>query len=75
MFEIVKLKSEVYNKRAKAENFGASEKLSSEELIQHDIEKIREGIFSLGFEETSREIIHKFQLNFQKLKTFMDTID
>jgi hypothetical protein len=75
MFEIVKLKSDVYLKRIKAENFNANENHSSEEIIQHEIEKIREGLFNLSFEETNREIIHKFQLNFQKLKTFMESID
>jgi len=75
MFEIVKLKSEVYLKRVKAENFDASENHSSETLIQHEIEKIREGLFNLSFNETNREIIHKFQMNFQKLKSFMETID
>ena len=60
MFEIVKLKSDVYMKRMKAENYNANENYSSEEIMQHEIEKIREGLFNLGFEETNREIIHKF---------------
>ena len=60
MFEIVKLKSDVYLKHMKAENFNATENYSSEEIIQHEIEKIREGLFNLNFEETNREIIHKF---------------
>jgi ATP-dependent 26S proteasome regulatory subunit len=34
------------------------------------IEKIREGLFSLPFEETSREIIEKFRLNFSDFIEF-----
>lgn len=75
MFDIVKLKSEVYLKRMKAENFNANDNHTSEEIIQHEIEKIRDELFNLSFNETSREIIHKFQMNFQKLRTFMDSID
>ena len=75
MFDIVKLKSEVYQKRLKAENFNANENFTSEDIIHHEIEKIRDELFNLSFNETSREIIHKFQMNFQKLRTFMDSID
>jgi DNA-nicking Smr family endonuclease len=62
MFDIVKLKSDIYLKRMKAENYNANDTTaySSEEILKHEIEKIREGLFSLPFEETSREIIHKF---------------
>lgn len=54
MFDIVKLKSEVYTKRFKAENFNANEQqaFTSGEIIKHEIEKIREGIFNLPFSET-----------------------
>jgi len=70
MFDIVKLKSDIYMKRFKAENFtaGDSSAFSSEEVLKHEIEKIRESLFNLPFGETGREIIHKFQLNFQKLR-------
>jgi len=67
MFDIVKLKSDIYMKRFKAENFKADDPLSqqsSEAIIRHEIEKIRESLFSMPFEETGREIIHKFQANF-----------
>jgi hypothetical protein len=33
MFDIVKLKSEVYQKRLKAENFNANENFTSEDII------------------------------------------
>ena len=61
----------------KAENFNANDSAAytSEEILKHEIEKIREGLFSLPFEETSREIIQKFQINFAKLKQFMEGID
>lgn len=78
MFDIVKLKSDIYIKRFKAENFKADDPLcntSSEEILKHEIEKIRDSIFNLPFEETGREIIHKFKMNFQKLKSFMEKVD
>lgn len=78
MFDIVKLKSDIYMKRFKAENFTASDSqnaINSDEVIKHELEKIRESLFNLPFTENNREIIHKFQLNFQKLRQFMETID
>lgn len=78
MFDIVKLKSDIYMKRFKAENYKADDPMcntTSEEILKHEIEKIRESIFNLPFEETGREIVHKFQMNFQKLKNFMQKID
>ena len=77
MFDIVKLKSDIYLKRFKAENFNAGDAsaVSSEEILRHEIEKIREELFNLPFGETGREIIHKFQLNFQKLRQFMQSVD
>ena len=67
MFDIVKLKSDIYMKRFKAENYRADDPMcntTSEEILKHEIEKIRESIFNLPFEETGKEIIHKFQMNF-----------
>ena len=67
MFDIVKLKSDIYIKRFKAENYRADDGLmntNSEEILKHEIEKIRDSIFNLPFEETGREIIHKFKMNF-----------
>ena len=62
MFDIVKLKSDIYLKRFKAENFNAGDAsaVSSDEILRHEIEKIREELFNLPFGETGREIIHKF---------------
>ena len=66
MFDIVKLKSDIYMKRFKAENFNAGDQnsLNSEEILKHEIEKIRESLFNLPFGENGREIIRKFQMNF-----------
>jgi len=64
MFDIVKLKSDIYMKRFKAENFKADDLInqqSSEAIIRHEIEKIRESLFNMPFEETGRDIINKFQ--------------
>lgn len=59
MFDIVKLKSEIYMKRFKAENFDPNDKqaFSSEEIIKNEITSIKENLFNLNFEETGREII------------------
>ena len=74
MFDIVKLKSDIYMKRFKAENYNTNEQhaFSSEEILKHELDKIKESLFSLPFDETSKDIIHKFRMNFQKLKQFME---
>lgn len=74
MFDIVKLKSDIYMRRFKAENFKADDPLNqptSDELLRHGIEKIREGIFNMPFEESSRTIVSRFRENFEKLRKFM----
>jgi hypothetical protein len=77
MFEIVKLKSDIYLKRFKAENFNPNDvqAVTSETIIKNELKKIKENLFNLDFEEHGREIIHKFQLNFQKLREFMQNVD
>lgn len=47
----------------------------NEEIIRNEIERIREDIFNLPFEESGKEIISKFQTNIVKLKEFMEKID
>lgn len=49
MFDIVKLKSDIYMKRFKAENY--TDGISSEEILKNDIEKIKDELFNLDFEE------------------------
>lgn len=73
MFDIVKLKTDIYLKRFKAENI--TDGISSEEILKNDIEKIKEELFNLDFEEQGRDIVHRFRLNFQKLKDFMGNVD
>jgi len=53
-------------KRFKAENYNANAEhaISSEEILRNEISQIKENLFNLNFEETGREIIHKFQINF-----------
>jgi hypothetical protein len=73
IFDIVDFKSEIYMKRSKAEY--QQYEFDSEEMLRADIEKIREELFNMPFEESGREIIGKFQQNFKKLKEFMERID
>jgi len=61
MFDIVKLKSDIYLKRFKAENYNMNDQVvTSEEILKNEIQMIKENLFNLSFEETGREIIHKF---------------
>ena len=73
LFDIVDLKSEIYLKRMRAE--GVNEDEEREGVIRHEIERIREELFNLPFEESGKEIIQKFQFNFTKLRDFMSKID
>ena len=58
MFDIVDLKTDIYKKRYRAE-FN-DETVESEEAIRHEIQKIKEEVFNLPFEESGAEIILKF---------------
>ena len=60
LFDIVDLKTEIYIKRYKAEFGGSSSEIENEEGLRHEIERIREEVFNLPFEESSRELIRKF---------------
>lgn len=77
MFEIVKLKSDIYMKRFKAEHFNPndSEAVTSEAIIKNELKKIKEGLFNADFDQQGRDIIHKFQVNFQRLREFMRNVD
>jgi len=73
MFDIVDLKATIYRNRFEAE-------LSSQEgtpfdAVRHDLEKIREELFSLPFDQAGRELVAKFQRNFSKLRDFMERVD
>lgn len=79
LFDIVDLKTEIYMKRYKAEcsnlEGNSTGYYDNEEIIRNEIERIREDIFNLPFEESGKEIIAKFQTNLSKLKEFMEKID
>ena len=77
MFEIVKLKSDVYLKRFKAENYnpGEADTVTSEAIIKNELKKIKESLFNLGFEQHGQDIIKQFRVNFDKLKEFMKNVD
>lgn len=53
MFDIVKMKSDIYLKRFKAENFNPDDvqAVTSEEILKHEITKIKEQLFNMNFEE------------------------
>lgn len=78
LFDIVKLKSEIYTRRFKAELYTPDDplgKVQSEDVLRHEIEKIKEELFNLPFEENSREMINQFRINMSKLKCFMESVD
>lgn len=76
LFDIVDLKTEVFMKRYKAEFSQLNEqKADSEEVLRHEIDKIRDEIFNLPFQQSGQEIIQKFQANLVKLRSFMEKID
>jgi hypothetical protein len=81
MFEIVDLKTAIYRNRFEAElnlnnttgaDGGAPVPF---DLVRHDLERIREELFGLPFEQAGRDLIMKFQRNFQKLREFMERVD
>lgn len=47
-------------KRFKAE-YGESKEIDTEETLKHEIEKIRDEVFNMPFEESARDLISKFQ--------------
>ena len=79
MFDIVDLKSAIYRNRFEAElsllGNGGQEGAAPFDMVRHDLEKIREELFGLPFDQTARELIMKFQRNFHKLRDFMERID
>jgi len=72
MFDVVCLKNDVFTQRFKAEH---GKELANEEKMNANIESIREELFNLGFEESGKDTIAKFKLNFKRLREFMITVD
>lgn len=75
LFDIVDLKTDIFKKRYRADYNDDNIDFESEDVIRHEIEKIREEVFNLPYEEAGVEITQKFQQNFAKLKEFMTKID
>jgi len=61
IFDIVDFKTEIFMKRHKAE-FGSSgpSDFDSEDLLRSDIERIRDELFNMPFEESGRDLMRKF---------------
>ena len=68
MFDIVELKTDIYIKRYQAEYGGEDKEYDNEESIKSEIQKIRDEVFNLPFEDSAKEIVSKFQTNFVKLR-------
>jgi|LauGreDrversion4_2_1035121.scaffolds.fasta_scaffold415473_1 cob(I)alamin adenosyltransferase len=64
MFDIVDLKTTIYKNRFEAEFSQADGGLAPFDAVRHDLERIREELFSLPFEQAGRELVMKFQRNF-----------
>jgi uncharacterized membrane-anchored protein YjiN (DUF445 family) len=61
MIEVVCLKNDVFTQRFKAEH---GKDLENDEKVNARIEKIKDELFNLGFEESGKELISKFKANF-----------
>lgn len=74
LLDIVQLKHDIYAQRFRAE-FGQHRQPESEGEIAHQIQLIRDELFNSAFDESGKELIHKFKLNFQRLREFMHSVD
>ena len=78
MFDIVDLKTAIYRNRFEAELHPSttSDGMAAPfDVLKHDLDRIRDELFSLPFEQAGRELVLKFQRNFQKLRDFMERVD
>ena len=68
LLEIVQLKRNIFTQRFKAE-FGAQKNptAETEEALTHQIELIRDELINSNFDESGKEMIQKFKMNFQRL--------
>lgn len=62
MFDIVDLKTTIYRTRFEAE-FNNPNAVPFD-AVRHDLDRIREELFGLPFEQAGRELVVKFQRNF-----------
>ncbi|TNV73204.1 hypothetical protein FGO68_gene6219 [Halteria grandinella] len=74
MFDIVDLKATIYRNRFEAE-LSSHDASTPFDAVRHDLDKIREELFSLPFDQAGRELVVKFQRNFSKLRDFMERVD
>ena len=70
MFDIIKLKSDIYKKRVSIEG-----EMTAPEILQHQLNRIKEGLIDMPFEDRGLEIITNFTENFKKLTQFLKSID
>jgi hypothetical protein len=77
MFDIVDLKTTIYKTRFDAElNLaGGASDSSPFDGVKHELERVREEVFQLPFDQAGRDLIVKFQRNFSKLRDFMERVD
>jgi hypothetical protein len=77
MFEIVDLKTALYRNRFEAElNLtGGDQQQQTFDVVRHDLERIREELFGMPYDEVARDLIMKFQRNFTKLRDFLERVD
>lgn len=67
LLDIVQLKQDVYRERRRLEG------LDTENELQHEIQAIRDELFSTAFDESGQELITKFKQNLSRLREFMGT--
>lgn len=77
MFEIVDLKTALYRNRFEAElNLTSGDQQQQTfDIVRHDLERIREELFGMPYDEVARDLIMKFQRNFSKLRDFLERVD
>ena len=59
MFDIVDLKTSIYRNRFEAE-LNINGESTPFDAVRHDLERVREELFGLPFEQAGRELIVKF---------------
>jgi hypothetical protein len=63
MFEIVDLKTALYRNRFEAElnlTSGDQQQQQTFDVVRHDLERIREELFGMPYDEVARDLIMKF---------------
>ncbi|CAI2370133.1 unnamed protein product [Moneuplotes crassus] len=71
LLEIIKVKTENYQKRFNTE----FKQNLEEEFARHDIEPVNKDLVNMPYEESGKKIILQFQENIRKLRDFLGTMD